>query len=509
MDFPKVSKLESPVVPEQTTTDQSAPSQGDSQQLGFSSNDSIQPGQADGDSALRSEIAGALGVEENDPSVNVELINIQMRQAAGAQIAAATSTEQQIQTGEPVQTGNQTPDSVQIPSDEQIQRNQAIIDAAMKFGRRVENSFQFGGKDLSDWTEFVPGNSGDLGDVYLRIGQDITEHGFFGDSTTRTTKYFGEGGQQLGLVESKIEDGKETITKVLESVPGSIALSPGDTRTVPDAIDTGAGKAASSWDPQQDGKYGATGGGGSSTTFGGTGSTTGSTSSTAGSTSNTTGADAYSIPRSSTGASSGTTQNSDPVTSEATGRVFSQTTDSGTQWDGNSGTTSERTTATSTEYKNSDGTYTYQTETTTTTTDENGNQTSTTTTSTETTDEPKDGYYAEDTPAADATDIPPAGWKLDRSGGVTDGVNPNDLQTEEEPPTLNLPPREDGGVSDYANPRFAGVIDTTEEGSEGMATDGALSNPYNIATPETRPELESDPPDGPNTPNVDPYANKG
>jgi len=42
-----------------------------------------------------------------------------------------------------------------------------------------------------------------------------------------------------------------------------------------------------------------------------------------------------------------------------------------------------------------------------------------------------------------------------------------------------------------------------------MATDVVWSSPYNTATPETRPDLESDPPDAPNQPSVDPYANKG
>ena len=79
----------------------------------------------------------------------------------------------------------------------------------------------------------------------------------------------------------------------------------------------------------------------------------------------------------------------------------------------------------------------------------------------------------------------------------------NTAQPETRPDLESDPPDAPNqpGIDPYAN--------STLEGSEGMATDVLWSSPYNIATPETRPELESDPPDSPNQPSVDPYANKG
>src|SRR5262249_50515775 len=144
---------------------------------------------------------------------------------------------------------------------------QQIIQSAIQYGTRNEQNIKFdNNSEGSTFTEFVPGTSGQFGDVYLRTGTTITEHGFFGDTTTQTTTYHDQNGQQIGIVESVIDGGKETITKVVQFVPGSIALQVGDTRFVPDnPLTTAAGKAPSTWDPQTDGSYGRTGGVGGNT----------------------------------------------------------------------------------------------------------------------------------------------------------------------------------------------------------------------------------------------------
>ena len=116
-----------------------------------------------------------------------------------------------------------------------------------------------------------------------------------------------------------------------------------------------------------------------------------------------------------------------------------------------------------------------------------------------------EGYY--DMGGGGITDTGKLDMKL-AGGGVTDGVNP-DLQNDQEPPTFPTLQQQDGGVTEYANPRFAGVIDTTGDGNEASAATGSLPDPYNVAQPDTRPDLESDPPDAPNQPGIDPYANKG
>src|SRR5262249_9650121 len=156
-----------------------------------------------------------------------------------------------------------------------IQRRQQIIQSAIQYGTRTEQTMKLDdNSDITQFTEFVPGTSGQFGDVYLRTGETQTQHGFFGDTTTQTTTYHDQNGQQIGVVKSVIDGGKETITKVVEFVPGSIALQVGDTRFVPDSpLTTPAGKAPSTWDPQTDGSYGRTGGVSGDTSTGFTSST--------------------------------------------------------------------------------------------------------------------------------------------------------------------------------------------------------------------------------------------
>jgi hypothetical protein len=178
-------------------------------------------------SAIHSEIAGALGVSESDPLVDQTY----------TELAASQASKQ---------------------DDDRVARNQAIIDAALKYGRRVvETSSELPG--FSRITEFIPEkDSSTLGKVYVRIGNEITKDG----ETIRNIRYYDDGQlTPLGMVTSVIKDGTETVTNVVENVPGSIDLKPGDTRSAPGSSSSDAGVKPSTWDPKQDGSFGTASGG--------------------------------------------------------------------------------------------------------------------------------------------------------------------------------------------------------------------------------------------------------
>ncbi len=178
-------------------------------------------------SAIRKEIAGALGVDESDPVVDqtYQSLVFEMREIHEAR---------------------------------RVAENEATVEAALNNGRRVEESIP--GTTETIITEFVPGErTENLGDmkVFLRAGNEIKD----GDATIRTIRYYDSGSfSSIGQVKSVIEDGIETILEVTPNpnFPGAIALKPGDQRPVPDKNTTSAGLAPSTWDPQPDGRYGST-----------------------------------------------------------------------------------------------------------------------------------------------------------------------------------------------------------------------------------------------------------
>ncbi len=141
-------------------------------------------------------------------------------------------------------------------TDEQVAANQAVIDAARLHGRRLEESIHVGRREFRRITEYVPEKdfTGDIGDmrVFLRTGlEEIGEDG----SITRSIKYY-DGVNQLGLVQSVIENGVETFTNVQSYVPGAIDIKVGATRLVPAQVMTAAGVAPTTADPKSDGTYG-------------------------------------------------------------------------------------------------------------------------------------------------------------------------------------------------------------------------------------------------------------
>src|SRR5262249_11705440 len=178
------------------------------------------------DASIRTEVAGALGPSESSPVVD-QVCELLIEQKKGNQAENA-----------------------------RLEANQQTIDDALMYGRRVEQNLKVGDKDVSMFTEYVVPASGDFEGAVVRMGTDITEHGWFSDTTTRFTNYFDASGHKLGVVKSVIEDGEEKITKVIEYVPGSIDMKEGDTRKIPDPGSTTAGKRPETWDPKADGSYG-------------------------------------------------------------------------------------------------------------------------------------------------------------------------------------------------------------------------------------------------------------
>jgi hypothetical protein len=213
----------------------------------------------DSTQALRAEIAAALGVPESDPAVNDAVVGLMMKQQ-GRQQEAHLEQQQAAELAQKQSAGSDSqqpaaPGGGQEPS---LEAKQAILNAAMSSGRRIDEVVHVGDIQAHMITEYVPNASGDFKDMSVRVGTEIENHSFFGDSTTRSMSYFDASGKKLGVVESRISGGEEKITHVTEYVPGAFSMKPGDTRPVGGPHTTAAGLAPTSWDPQSDGRYGTT-----------------------------------------------------------------------------------------------------------------------------------------------------------------------------------------------------------------------------------------------------------
>ena len=144
----------------------------------------------------------------------------------------------------------------QAAAERAAQANQVILDAST-YGRRTELTV---GR-VTTFTEYIPPASGDIidGTVNIRMG---TEELHADGSRTIITKYFKEHSvDSLGVVVTEVEDGVETVTKVIEYEPDSIDAKVGDTRPVPAAGSSAAGKKPHSIDPKADGSAGQASGG--------------------------------------------------------------------------------------------------------------------------------------------------------------------------------------------------------------------------------------------------------
>jgi hypothetical protein len=223
---------------EKTSTETSTSSQ---------NTDSIETADPNSDSAIRSEVAAALGVPENDPAVTITIATTvaarQQQQANDAASVNANDGQQQVKEGVSVEA----------------QTNEARN--ALTNGVREETKVKIGDNEGVMFKEIVPSASGDIADTVVRSGLEYIEHGFFGDKITRDTLYRDPTGHAIGRVTSIIEDGIERITKVTNYEPGAISLKVGDTRKVPDSQ---GGNKPLTWDPQPDGSYGTTTGASSS-----------------------------------------------------------------------------------------------------------------------------------------------------------------------------------------------------------------------------------------------------
>jgi hypothetical protein len=141
-------------------------------------------------------------------------------------------------------------------TDEQVAKNQEVVNAAMLYGRRVEEIQRLGDHEFHQFTEYVPQpHSPDtpIGEiqVFARTGwEEILKDG----SINRTVKYLNPHDMWHSVqVTSVIKDGVETIT----GVDGASDLKVGDTRPVPDQVKTAAGLAPQTADPKFDGSFGA------------------------------------------------------------------------------------------------------------------------------------------------------------------------------------------------------------------------------------------------------------
>jgi hypothetical protein len=157
---------------------------------------------------------------------------------------------------------------------------QAVIQAALKEGRRLEESpIRLDEHTTAvQWTEFLPMPGGD---VLMRRGTDIIKEGMFGIEVTRTASYYNPRDPfRAGMIESLISGGKEEVTNITGDIFGDLQI--GDTRPSPIPSTGFAGARPSSWDPSS-GKFGFASGGsnpsGGSSPSGGSGpsSSTGST----------------------------------------------------------------------------------------------------------------------------------------------------------------------------------------------------------------------------------------
>jgi hypothetical protein len=175
--------------------------------------------------SIRRRIADSLGVAESDPAVMQEYQRL--------------ATEQK-----------------EKDEAERLSNAQKILDDARTLGRRIETTNPETG--IKSITEYIPGEwTENIGDMkyFIRKGIEMTLNG---DHIKRMEYLDPTGVRSLGFVESLIEGDKETVTKVIENVPGSIGLKEGDTRDIPPEVSSAAGKVPSSFDPVS-GNYGTAG----------------------------------------------------------------------------------------------------------------------------------------------------------------------------------------------------------------------------------------------------------
>lgn len=140
------------------------------------------------------------------------------------------------------------------------QLKQAMLDAGT-YGRRIEETVGEGDLKGTKVTEFLPSASGDIvdGEVYVRTSWETVAPD--GTKKTSTVYWAPNSGRQLGIVETEVKDGVETVTKVVEYEPGSIDVKEGDERPVPPEGSSAAGKKPHTWDPKADGSLGKASGG--------------------------------------------------------------------------------------------------------------------------------------------------------------------------------------------------------------------------------------------------------
>ena len=136
------------------------------------------------------------------------------------------------------------------------QLRQAILDAST-YGRRIEETM---GR-VTTFTELIPPADGDIidGTILIRVG---TEEVAADGTKTIIAKYLKpHSTDAIGVVVTKVKDGVETVTKVIEYEPGAIDLKVGDSRPVPPPGSSSVGKKPHSFDPKADGSYGRASGG--------------------------------------------------------------------------------------------------------------------------------------------------------------------------------------------------------------------------------------------------------
>jgi hypothetical protein len=196
----------------------------------------VQPARADEPARLEvaDEIAGALGfADSHSPGFWEALAQARADERAALEAKAAADRAAAEQA--------------------RVDRNNEIILDALKNGRRIEEPLTAG---EIRFVEIIPPASGDIeGDVTnVRTGTELVAS----DGTIeKVTRYLDVRNLGVhGTVWSVVEDGVETVTKVVENTPGSIDLKVGDTREVPAPGSSAAGLKPHTFDPKADGSLG-------------------------------------------------------------------------------------------------------------------------------------------------------------------------------------------------------------------------------------------------------------
>jgi len=142
-------------------------------------------------------------------------------------------------------------------SDEVLAQRQAVVEDAVKHGRRIEEVVKLGDLEFRRFTEILPGPGAAPMDgdspVFARRGFDIVKPD--GEIERHTTYLNPQDLFKPGRTESIIKNGVETFTWV---DPGSagIDFKPGDQRPAPTSTSTKAGLLPQTADPKRDGSLG-------------------------------------------------------------------------------------------------------------------------------------------------------------------------------------------------------------------------------------------------------------